>query len=232
MSHNHVVTTGIVLSRTNFQEADRILTMLTPNHGKVRVIAKGVRKNGSKLAGGIELFSVSDITLLPGRGELQTLISSRLKVHYGTIVKDINRTMQGYELLKRLNRATEDATETGYFHLLNHALAGLNEPRLSMDLVDLWFGMQLLRITGHAPNLVTDAAGAKLVADQQYTFSFEEMAFASKPDGPYNARHIKLLRLAHATEKPDVLRHIQDVTDAVTEAVKIVSTLCQHSIRV
>ncbi|HEX2615498.1 MAG TPA: DNA repair protein RecO, partial [Nitrososphaera sp.] len=52
---------ALVISRTNFGEADRILTFLTPNHGKVRGIAKGVRKPKSKLAGGIELFSVCDL---------------------------------------------------------------------------------------------------------------------------------------------------------------------------
>jgi DNA repair protein RecO (recombination protein O) len=97
---NQIIAEAIVHSRTDFQEADRILTMLTPNHGKLKVIAKGVRRPRSKLAGGIELLSVNDVTVLPGRGELGTLISSRLKAHYGQIVQDINRTMLAYELLK------------------------------------------------------------------------------------------------------------------------------------
>ncbi|MDO8591465.1 MAG: DNA repair protein RecO, partial [bacterium] len=70
---NRYVTQGIVLSRTDFGEADRILTFLTNDHGKVRAIAKGVRKSKSKLAGGIELFSISDLTLIIGRGEINTL---------------------------------------------------------------------------------------------------------------------------------------------------------------
>jgi len=46
-------THGIVLARTDFGEADRILTFLTPDNGKVKAIAKGVRKQKSKMAGGI-----------------------------------------------------------------------------------------------------------------------------------------------------------------------------------
>ena len=46
---NQIVTTGIVLARTDFREADRILTVLTPDNGKVRVIAKGVRLPRSKI---------------------------------------------------------------------------------------------------------------------------------------------------------------------------------------
>ena len=58
---NRISTRSIILTRINYAEADRIITFLTPSNGKVRAIAKGVRKAKSKLAGGIELFSISDI---------------------------------------------------------------------------------------------------------------------------------------------------------------------------
>ena len=51
---NQIITKGVVLSRTNFQEADRILTVLTPDYGKVRVVAKGANIqtwiNGAQVA--------------------------------------------------------------------------------------------------------------------------------------------------------------------------------------
>lgn len=72
---NQIVTKGIVLSRTEFGEADRIITVLTTDHGKIRLIAKGVRRIKSKSAGGIELFSVSDITYIPGRRDRNFNIS-------------------------------------------------------------------------------------------------------------------------------------------------------------
>ncbi|MDB5181251.1 MAG: repair protein RecO, partial [Candidatus Saccharibacteria bacterium] len=110
-----ITTTAIILSRTDFGEADRILTLLTPDHGKLRLIAKGVRRIKSKLAGGIELFSVSDIVYIKGRGDIGTLISTRLIRHYGKIVSDVTRTMLGYDLIKMLNKATEDEPEDDYF---------------------------------------------------------------------------------------------------------------------
>src|SRR3989338_4307269 len=115
------VTKGIILSRTDYGEADRILTFLTNDHGKVRAIAKAVRKSKSKLAGGIELFSVSEITIVEGRGEVKTLISTRLVKHYGDIVKDLERTHQAYEFMSMLNKATEDAAEPAYFELLQES---------------------------------------------------------------------------------------------------------------
>src|SRR5215467_6436426 len=102
---NQLNTSSIILARTDFGEADRILTLLTPDYGKLRLMAKGVRRVKSKLAGGIELFSVSDISLMRGRGDIGTLVSSRLVVHYRHIVEDIDRTMLGYELTRQLNRA-------------------------------------------------------------------------------------------------------------------------------
>lgn len=52
---NDLHTRAIVLRRTNYGETDRILNLLTPE-GKKSVLAKGVRREKSKLAGGIELF--------------------------------------------------------------------------------------------------------------------------------------------------------------------------------
>ena len=59
---NNIVDEAIVLKRIEYGEADRILTVLTKNHGKISVIAKGVRKPKSKLAGGIEIFCVNSIS--------------------------------------------------------------------------------------------------------------------------------------------------------------------------
>ncbi|MEJ0073760.1 MAG: DNA repair protein RecO [Candidatus Saccharibacteria bacterium] len=85
------VTTGIVLTRVDYGEADRIITLITPDQGKLRLMAKGVRRIKSKLAGGIELFSVSNITFIRGRGDIGTLVSSRVLTHYGRIVSDLDR---------------------------------------------------------------------------------------------------------------------------------------------
>ena len=59
---NDIRTKALVLRRTNFGEADRIINFLT-EQGVVAAIAKGVRKEKSKLAGAVELFCLSEITL-------------------------------------------------------------------------------------------------------------------------------------------------------------------------
>jgi DNA repair protein RecO len=229
---SQIITNGMVLSRTDFQETDRILTILTPKYGKLRVIAKGVRRPRSKLAGGIELFSVNDLTVLPGRGELGTLISSRLKTNYGNIVKDINRTMLGYDLLKRMNRLTEDAAGEEYFDLLINSFEGLDDPDLLIGLLELWFTMQLLSITGHTPNLNSDIVGNKLIADKTYLFDFDAMAFQQFEAGPFTANHIKLLRLARISSGPRKLKQLTDANAHMTEALNLAKNVLQLHVRV
>lgn len=225
-----VVTRGIVLARTNYQEADRIITILTPDQGKIRVMAKGVRRQKSKMAGGIELFSVGDITYLPGKGDLGTLISSRLIEHYGNIVKDISRTMRGYEFLGQINKVTEAVVEEEFFTLLCAALKGLNDAELSLELSELWFNAQLLRISGHTPNLLTDTAGHKLMEDKNYEFSWDDTAFREVSSGPFTSRDIKLMRLAFNVSDPIRLKNVKDAGKIIGPAHQLIDRFLTYHI--
>ena len=81
---------AIVLRRTDYAEADRVLQLLTPQ-GRRAVIAKGVRRERSKLAGGIELLALCDVVIRSGRGELGLLTSARLSAFYRHILEDYER---------------------------------------------------------------------------------------------------------------------------------------------
>lgn len=224
-------TQGIVLSRTDYGEADRIITVLTPDAGKLRLMARGVRKVKSKLAGGIELFSVSDITYMPGRGEIGTLISARLSVHYGRIVERIERVQLGYELIKQLNKTTEDETDEHYFELLRQAFAALDDPEVDLALIRAWFQAQLLRLGGHAPNLQTDTQGHKLLPDKSYNFDFEAMTFTHHPQASFGAAHIKVLRLLFSGHAPQALRQVQGIAAAVPDVSPLVNAMASAYIR-
>ncbi len=226
-----VNTEAIVLTRTNFGEADRILTVLTPDHGKRRLMAKGVRKQQSKLAGGIELFSISHISYIPGKSEIDTLISTRLKKHYGHIVEDVERTMLGYELLKRLNRATEEATGEEYFNLLDNTLAALDDSEIPNGLVESWFNARVLKLGGHQPNLRTDINNKKLTADQRYFFDNEAMAFRQHNNGTYTANHIKLIRLLFGAEDPLLFKQLKDVSKTLPICHQFVYSILEEYIR-
>lgn len=222
-----IVTHGIVLGRTDYGEADRILTLLTPDQGKLRVLAKGVRRVKSKLAGGIELFSVSNITFVRGRGEISTLVSTRLVHHYGHIVQDLDRTMLGYELIKQLNKATEDEPEPEYFELLKQAFEALDDSAISIPLVRFWFSAQLLRLGGHMPNLQTDDSGRQLDPEKTYNFNLESMSFTVAAKGRFIASHIKFLRFAFSPYPPKVLAQVQGGAQLLAELAPLMDRLQQ-----
>ncbi len=226
-----LVARAIVLSRTDFGEADRIITLLTPDKGKVRLVARGVRRAKSKIAGGIELFSISDITYMTGKGDLGTMISARLDVHYGNIVKDITRVQLGYELIKQLHRITEDEPEADYFDLLQQAFAGLDGD-LEVDVIRFWFLAQLLRLSGSSPNLATDSSGQTLTADMKYNFDFDNMAFATHPAARFTAAHIKVLRLLFNMPDLGTLRHVQGIAALLPDIAPLLDTMRQSYLRV
>ena len=230
MNAHQQVTTGIVLTRTDYGEADRILTLLTPDQGKLRLMAKGVRRVKSKLAGGVELFSVSDLTFIRGRGDIGTLVSARLKTHYAHIVQDLDRTMLGYELMKQLNKVTEDEPETAYFHVLQETFEALNDRNIALDLIRVWFNAQLLRLDGHMPNLQTDPDGTKLEAGKTYEFSFDDSAFVARPDAPYKADAIKFLRLVFSDNTPHALSRVAGVVEITAQTGQLVGILSRQYI--
>jgi DNA repair protein RecO (recombination protein O) len=222
-------TRGIVLSRTDYGEADRILTFLTPDHGKVSAIAKGVRKQKSKLAGGIELFSVSEISYIPGKRDISTLISTRLVTHYGQIVKDLNRTNAGYELIKIINKATEEKPEEAYFNLLKQLFEALDDHSVDLELIQAWFAAQLLRQAGHTPNLRTEQGGQKLQAGQTYDFNLDNMSFQSGETT--SADQIKFLRLLFSENIPHTLQKVAGAARLASQSRQLIQPMLQTYIR-
>ncbi len=226
---NQVSTRGIILTRVDFGEADRILTFLSPDQGKLSLMAKGVRKSRSKLAGGIELFSESELSFIRGRGEVGTLTSARLIVHYGGIVKDLERTMLGYEFLKVINKHTEANAGPEYFELLSAALKGLNDVQLSKALAELWFCLQMLAADGNSPELKLDTAGQELAPDKSYSFEFEAGRFSPAASGAYGADHIKLLRLASRVAEPAKLAQVQGIEGSLPAVLQLARNLLAYA---
>jgi len=225
-------TTGIILTRTDYGEADRIITLLTPDHGKLKLMAKGVRRIKSKLAGGIELFSVSNITFIRGKGNIGTLVSTRLIKHHGKIIQDIERVQLGYGLIKTLNKITEDETEIAYFTMLAEVFAALDDAAISKELIECWFYSQLLRHGGFAPNLSTEIGGEKLVASKTYNFSYDDSAFRASTTGQFTADHIKFLRLLLSGNQPKILQQVQGSDELLQVCFPLAQTMLHQHLNV
>lgn len=187
-------TRAIVLRRTNYGEADRIVQFLTPL-GRRAVMARSVRKEKSKLAGGIELFAVSDIVIGQGKGDLGVLTSARLVYFYRHIVEDYDRMQFGYETLKLVARASELVDEPEWFDVAAQVLAALDARTIDLRLTQTWFLVRYAELLGHALGLQYDVDGDKLVAEANYRYDVGEKGLRRADNGELTAGHITLLRL-------------------------------------
>lgn len=190
-------TRAIVLRRTNYGEADRILQLMTPE-GKRSVMARGVRREKSKLAGGIELFAVSDVVINEGRGELGILTSARLVHFYRHIMQDYDRLQFGYEVIKHVAAASEMVNEPEWFDVLFEVIKALDATTLPLQLTQTWFYLRYADLLGAPLSLVNDIDGQRLQSDQRYMYDVSEKGLRQTMNGELTADHIKLMRLIQA----------------------------------
>lgn len=220
-------TKAIVLRRTNYAEADRILQLLTPNHGKLSVIAKGVRREKSKLAGGIELFAICDVSIIPGKGDMGTLTSSRLDTFYSHIMEEYDRLQFGYEAIKQVGNAVEAVSEPAFFELLATTFASLDNPEINDKVTETWFWLQLAILLGVGLNLSTDENGMKLVEESRYNFSEESMSFVYHEQGRFTTEHIKLLRLLSA-QPPHIAQQVRGIEQLIHDCLWLAERAIAH----
>jgi len=183
-----------VLRRTQYGEADRILQLLTPD-GRRSVMARGVRKEKSKLAGGIELFAVSEVVLGEGKGTLGILTSARLEQFYRHILEDYDRLQFGYLVIQAVTHATETVDEPEWFELLKEVFMGLDVLTIPLPLVQAWFYIRYAALLGHELNLDRDTDDALLQADLTYRYDSGDQGLREVEGGEITGEHIKLLRL-------------------------------------
>ncbi len=147
-------TEGIVLRSMNLGEADRVLTVLTPRLGKLRVIAKGVRRTRSRIGGALEPFSDVQLVLAVGR-TWDVVTSSSLEDPHLGLRNDLHSTAAAWyvvELADRFCEGTADSHEA--FRLLAQALSALDAgSSVSRDVVVRWFELALLDAMGFRPEL-------------------------------------------------------------------------------
>lgn len=211
-----VTTRAIVLRRTNYGEADRILQLLTPE-GRRSVMARGVRKQKSKLAGGIELFAICDVVLGEGKGQLGVLTSSRLVHFYRHIIEDYDRLQFGYFAIQQVTKASENVDEPEWFDLLSEVFMGLDAVTIPLSLTQTWFYLKYAGLLGHQLNLEIDTNGEKLLSERTYRYDIGEQGLRELTSGELTAEHIKLLRLI-STRSLKILAQIGGV-DEILPAV-------------
>ena len=215
---NDLRTKGIILRRTNYGEADRILTIITKD-GKISALAKGARKLKSKLAGNIELFSYSEFVFHKGKSKLAILTNARLIEYYPHIITSLEAIKDAGIMMKEIDRYSNHIESDQFLDLLQQAIKQLDnlvQQKKQFKIILIWFYINLWKISGEEINLHTDTTGNKLQANIIYDWSFENRAFIPSPNGRFLANHIKLLRLIASNRLSTVL-HIENYQKQLPE---------------
>ena len=173
------------------------MDLVTPL-GKRSVIARGVRKEKSRLAGSVELLCESEIVLTKSnKSSLAILTSARLIRFYGNILKSYDRMTFAYDTLKNIGKAVNQIEEPEWYDLLSQVLSGLDDLKIDLRLIRVWFLLQYQKLLGNELNMLYDVNGEKLEKTKKYTYDYLERGLREDVGGKINGDVIKFLRVVN-----------------------------------
>src|ERR687892_59616 len=142
---------GVVLRTHKLGEADRIVTMLTRAHGKVRAVAKGVRKTKSRFGGRLEPPRHIDLLLYEGR-ELDIVSQAETIDHFRTVRDDLDRLGRAVTMLEAADQLSMERQPNGRLYDM---LVGALRALASQDapLVVAGFFLKVLALEGFGPQV-------------------------------------------------------------------------------
>jgi len=160
---------GIVLRSYPFGEADRVVVILSPNSGKIRTVAKGVRKTKSRFGGRLEPFTHVDLILYEGRN-LDTITQVAVLEPFPSLRNDLDAVVAAGTMVEAADAvAQEDEPALRLFLLLQRGLKSLEAGQRSPDLITT-FLLKLADVVGVAPSLVQCASCGR--SEDLHRFSF------------------------------------------------------------
>jgi DNA repair protein RecO (recombination protein O) len=145
-------TEGIVLKGYNYGEADRILTLITPNNGKLRAVAKGVRKTKSRMSGHLDLFTRSTLFVARGR-QLDIITQAETIDNFRGVREDLWRSSYCHYVAELLDGFSAEALPNYPLYALSVQTLQRLATAVNCDLVVRSFELQLLGHTGYRPQL-------------------------------------------------------------------------------
>lgn len=219
---------GIVLRTYKLGEADRIVVLLTRDHGKVRAVAKGVRKTRSKFGARLEPTSHIAVQLFTGRGELDIVTQAESIDHFRPLRDDLDRLQRAVTMLEAVDQFTPDREPVPriYQMLLGalRTLSGNNPP-----LVVAGFFWKLLALEGFAPML--DACTRCGADEPLVAFDLDSggvLCASCRRGSPISAEALELLRMILGGELSRALSEPKGA--AATELESLATRAIEHTL--
>ena len=148
-----VKTRGIVIKRVSLGEADRILTILTEDRGKIRVVARGIRRPKAKMGGFLETFRFNEYLLAEGRN-LDIVTSVNTIDNLQGISINLQGIALAYYIAEITDKLVEETLEVNHvFPLVYTSLKAISFGRVPANLIRSFFEINILTLLGFKPEL-------------------------------------------------------------------------------
>lgn len=167
---------AIILRRSDFGEADRLLTVFSAAQGKLRLLAKGARKTQSRKAGHIELFMHSTLQVASGRN-FGIITQAEGVEAFRDLREDLDKVSHAYYVVELIDKFSEENDpQYPIFELLVRTMARLTEGNAEQQFMALrFFELRLLSLSGYQPQLhFCLSCGNKIEAVDNNYFSIPE----------------------------------------------------------
>jgi DNA repair protein RecO (recombination protein O) len=163
-------TEAIVIKRTRFGEADRLIIAFTPELGKVRAIAKGAMRPKSKLGGNVELLTYSLLQMARGRN-LDIITQAQAIENFLPLRESLELTSYGFYICEMIDNFTEEnVDDRGLFDLTLDTLRQMSDSGEGERALR-YFELRLLDHLGYRPQLGRCTACGRQLAEEANYFS-------------------------------------------------------------
>jgi DNA repair protein RecO (recombination protein O) len=146
------VSDAIVLSRFDLGEADRVLTLITPEHGKLKAIAKGIRRPSSRLGGSLEPFAELNVALARGR-TFDVVTEVRVGHAWLRLRDSLESAATAWYLAELADRSLEERHAAEPLYALLHRAYELLDAGMAPGRVARWYEMHLADELGQRPEV-------------------------------------------------------------------------------
>lgn len=145
---------GIIIAENNMGDYDKMLTMLTPNFGKISCVAKGARRQQSALLAGTQLFCFGEYLMYKGTNTYHINSCETIEIFYN-LRTDLNKLKYAIHINKIIQDVTEE-NENCYkiLQLFLNTLYTISETDKDKDFVLAVFKFRLLTILGFTPRVM------------------------------------------------------------------------------
>jgi len=197
-------TSALILKRRDFGEADRLLTILSPTHGKCDAIAKGARKPVSTKTGHVELFTCADMLITRGR-EIDIATQAEMTNPFLRLREDLRAGAYANYIAELVDKFTFDGDQDLHSlydltYITFQRLCDEQDPRLTVR----YFELHLLDLVGFRPDLQQCVITHETILPEDQFFSYADGGVVNP-----RAHHLTTGTIPVSMDALHLMRHMQ-----------------------